>query len=168
MRLPGRAIQCVVVAVEPADALLLAVEGLDDHMPAEGLLHMAVHVAQIILLLAEEFLRLTDDDHHNGHRQGDDEQRDQGHLPGNGDHHDKHADHGHQRGDDLCQALIQGATDSINVVGKQRENLSMWRSVEIAERHAVDLLHDLPPQLIGDLDGDIGHQPALDVAESRR
>jgi hypothetical protein len=137
-------------------------------MAAEHLLHVAVDVAQVVLLLAEEALRLAHDHHDQQRRDRHDRQGDEGHLPRDGEHHGQDAHHRHQRGDDLRQALVEGLVDGVHVVGEQGEHLAVGRAVEIAERHAVDLGHHILAQLVGDLDRDVGHQPALAVAEAGR
>ena len=60
LRLPGRAVEHVVVAVELLDAPLLAVERLHHDVPAVHLLDVAVDVAEIVLLLPEVLLRALD------------------------------------------------------------------------------------------------------------
>ena len=44
----------------------------------------------------------------------------------------------------------------------------MTRAVEILERHPVDLLGDILAEAVCNIDGHIGHDPALDIGEHGR
>src|SRR5271157_4622190 len=140
---PGRTEERGVDLVELSDALGFAVERLHDHMPAVHFLDMSVQVAQVILLLLEVFLGLVD--HQADDPEGDrhDDQRHHGHLPADREHHDQHADHGGDRGDDLGQTLVEGLAHGIHVVGDPGEDFAVVGAVEVAQRHAVDLLGNI-------------------------
>ena len=69
LRLPGAVGQRFVDLVEALDRVFLAVESLDDGVPAIHLFHMPVDVAEVVLLLLEVLLRLRDDEVHRHYAQ---------------------------------------------------------------------------------------------------
>jgi len=165
LRLPRGGVERAVQVVEGGDAATLAVEGFDNHMSAVHLLDVPVDVPQVILLFLEVLLRIAnhhaDDDQRERHNQ----QRHERHLPADGEHHHQHAQEGHHGGDDLRQALVEGLADGVHVIGDARKNLSVVGAIEGAQRHTVNLGGDVAAEAIGELHGELRHNPALDVAE---
>ena len=134
-------------------------------MAGVDLLHLTVHNAQGSLLGLEVFLAEPDHQHHQDQRDGQDEQCDQGHFGADGQHHDQHADHGGNAGDELGHALVQALAQGVHIVGDAGEHLADRPLFKVGQRQAVDLLADLAAEIIADLLGKAGHQPALNEAE---
>ena len=167
LALPGGFKQLVVGGVEVLQHGSLPVEGLDDVVAGVDLLHLTVHNAQGGLLGLEVFLAEPDHQHHQYQRDGQDEQCDQGHFGADGQHHDQHADHGGNAGDELGHALVQALAQGVHIVGDAGEHLADRPLFKVGQRQAVDLLADLAAEIIADLLGKAGHQPALNEAECR-
>ena len=167
LALPGGFKQLVVGGVEVLQHGGLPVEGLDDVVAGVDFLHLTVHNAQGSLLGLEVFLAEPDHQHHQDQRDGQDEQCDQGHFGADGQHHDQHADHGGNAGDELGHALVQALAQGVHIVGDAGEHLADRPLFKVGQRQAVDLLADLAAEIIADLLGKAGHQPALNEAECR-
>jgi len=166
--LPRGVVELAVEPVKAPHAFGLPVERLDHQVGAVHLLHVAVDIPQIFLLRTKELLRFAHHNDHRDHRKGQNQQRRQGHLPGDGEHHHQHAHHGDHRGDHLRQALVEGVVDRVDVVGQPREHLAVAGAVKVAQRHTVDLFSNVAPQPVSDIGRDPGHDPALDVVQQGR
>ena len=135
-------------------------------MTAVHFFHMPIDMAQIILLLLEVFLRLSARSTLTTTIEiGRITRCHQGHLPADGEHHDQNTDHRYHRGDDLGEALVEGLVDCIDIIGDARKNFTLAGAVEILERHAVDLFGNILAEAVGDIRGNIGHDPTLDITE---
>ena len=101
-----------------------AAEDLDQRVPGERLLDVAVQRAGVLPLGDELLLRalgdLLRDDHRDRHR----DQRDQRQQRRDPEHHGQHADHRQQRGEQLAQGLLQGLGDVVDVVGHPADSSS--------------------------------------------
>ena len=163
---PGGFVQRLIGFVEAADRLFLMIEGLDDTMPAVHLFHLSVDMSQIFLLGFEVFLGMLDDEADAEHRNRQDAQRRQGQLPADGQHHHQYADHLGDGGDELGNALVEALAQGIHVVGDAGEHLAVGLGIVVFHGQTVDLLGDLPPQVVGHLLGHAGHQNTLNDRQS--
>ncbi|CAM3908549.1 hypothetical protein MIFL109517_10150 [Micrococcus flavus] len=78
------------------------------------------------------------------HRQCD--QRDQGELPGQPDHHPDDAEDGQHRVHEGGERLLQGLLDVVHVIGGAGEQVAALAGVEVAQRQPVDLRLDVLAQ----------------------
>lgn len=92
LALPAGLIKAVIVLIELLAALFLTIEGFDHDMAAIHLFNVAVDMAEIILLLAEIFLRMPHNQYDNQGGDRDDAQSDQRHDPVDGKHHHEDTD----------------------------------------------------------------------------
>ena len=129
-------------------------------MAGVDLLHLTVHNTQGGLLGLKVFLAEPDHQHHQDQRDGQDEQCDQGHFGADGQHHNQYADHGGDAGDELGYALVQALAQGVHIVGDAGEHLADRPLFKVGQRQAVDLFADLAAEIIADLLGKAGHQPA--------
>ena len=129
------------------------------------LLHVAVDVAQILLLAAEELLTVANDagDDDQAHRE--DAQGNQGHPGADGQHHDEHAQQQGHLGDHLGQALVQSLGDGVHVIGDTAEHFAVGHLVKVRHGQTVNFLADVGAHGVADFGGDTRHEPALDVVE---
>ena len=162
---PGRVIQVIVDFVERLDAFFFTVEGRYHQMTAIHLLHVSVGVAQISLLLLEKGLAALDHVANDDEAQRQDAQGNQRHQRADGEHHHQNADKLRHAGDDLRHALVECLRHGVHVVGDAAEHFTVGYTVKISQRHAVDLLADIPAHSVADLGRDFCHDKALDIRQ---
>ena len=168
LALPGGFKQLVVGGAEILQHGGLPVEGLDDVVAGVDFLHLAVDDAQGGLLGLEVLLAEPDHQQHQCQRHRQDQDGDQGHLGADGQHHDQHTDHGGDAGDELGDALVQALAQGVHIIGDAGEYLTHGPLLKVGQGQAVDFLADLAAEVVADLLGQAGHQPALDEAEGCR
>ena len=123
-------------------------ERLDHAQSLDHLLDIAVHVAQgglllpvIVPALAPQPGEEEQGKRQNNHR--DEEQK------GVGRQHDDHQSHEHQgAGDQGDQALFQGGLHVVRVVGKAAHKLPVGVPVKVGERQRLQLVEQIPAQLV--------------------
>jgi len=167
LRFPARRVEPLVDRIEGVDRLGLVAERLDDGVPGIHLLHVAVEHAQFALLCHEVALRALGDQSRHQDVQGqgnDDDPREQ---RADREHHDHDAHDGDERGNKLCQALLQRGGDCVDVVRHPTEDLAVRPRVEKRERQAGQLVVDIGPHVVDSSLCDPGHDVLLDVAEER-
>ena len=140
-------------------------EGRYHQMTAIHLLHVSVGVAQISLLLLEKGLAALDHVADDGEAQRQDAQGNQRHQRADGEHHHQNADKLRHAGDDLRHALVECLRHGVHVVGDAAEHFTVGYTVKISQRHAVDLLADIPAHSVADLGRDFCHDKALDIRQ---
>ena len=158
-------VELLVHLVEVSDGVLLAVEGGDHHMGAIHLLHVAVDVAQVLLLAAEELLTVADDAGNDDQAHRENAQGNESHPGADGQHHDEYAQQQGHLGDHLGQALVQSLGDGVHVIGDAAEHFAVGHLVKVGHGQTVDLLADVRTHSVADFGGDARHEPALDVVE---
>ena len=164
---PGRLEEDGVGLVKLPDHFLLPVEGPHHTVAGVGLLHLAVDLAQILLLGHKVLLAVLDHQHHQACRHRKDDQGDEGHQRGDGKHHHQHADESGHRGNEGSHRLVQALSQGIHIVGDTGEDLAHGTGLKILHGHAVDFLRDITPQAVAGLLGDPAHDPALEQREAR-
>ena len=140
---PGRLVEDMVRFAEGRKLTLLAVEGLDDVVPGEGFLDLAVDLAQVSLLGKEVFLRMLDDDRHDHHRQRNDDEGDQRHERGDRKHHRDHTADGQHGGDELGDRLVERLPEGIDVVRDSGKDVADLVGFKVGQRHPIDLFADV-------------------------
>ena len=66
----------------------------------------------------------------------------------------------------ICDRLWLRVWLTVSTSLVMRESTSPWLVLsKYLKRHAVDLVGDILAEAVGDIHGDAGHDPALDVAE---
>ena len=166
LALPCGFVQLIVGGVEVCQHHGFAVEGLDHVVAGVDLLYLTVDHAQRGLLRFEVLLAELDNHQHQRQRHRQDQQGDQGHAGADGKHHHQHTDHGSHAGDQLGDALVQALSQRVHIVGDAGEHLAHGALFKVRQRQAVDLFADLAAEVVADLLGKAGHQPALNKAES--
>ena len=136
-------------------------------MAGVDFLDLAVDNAQRCLLRLEVFLAEFDDQQHQRQRHRQDQQRNQRHLWADGKHHDQHANHRRDAGNELGHALVQALAQRVHIVGDAGQYLADGALFKVGQRQAVDFFADLVAEIIADLLGQTTHEPALDKAECR-
>ncbi len=163
LALPRALVQQVVLLLEVLDGALAAIERLDNHLAGEVLLDAAVHGAELLLLQAEVALRPLDEHTQNqrGHRQR--HERHARERKRDRDHHHRDAHDLRDGGHQLDEALVKRLAQRVHVVCHAREHVALRHgaAVEVRERHARDLLRNLPAHAVHDLLRHAGHDPAL-------
>ena len=167
LRFPRGFVQLIVRGVEVVQHGGLAVERLDDVVAGVDLLDLTVDNAQCRLLRLEILLAELDDHQHQRQRNRQDQQGDQRHFRADGQHHDEHADHRRNAGDQLGHALVQALAQRIHVVCNAGQHLADGALFKVGQRQAVDLFADLVAEVVADLLRQAGHEPALNEAERR-
>ena len=162
---PRGFVQLVICGVEVVQHSGLAVERLDDIVPGVDLLNLTVDHAEGGLLGLEVLLAEFDDHQHQRQRYRQDQKRNQRHFGADREHHDQHADHRGDAGDQLGDALVQALAERIDIVRDAGQHLANSALFKVGQRQAVDLFIDLVAEVIADLLGQAGHQPALQKAE---
>ena len=134
-------------------------------MTGVHLLDVAVDVAQSRLLPGEVLLGGLHDDHHDD--QADEAGTDgaQGHDHVVVEHHHQRAHEQRRRGDQRAERLAQRLADGVHIVGDAGQHVAVADLVEVFERQPVDLDRDRFAQPLGGALGDVGHHPALHIAE---
>ena len=167
LRFPRGFVQLIVRVVEVVQHGGLAVERLDDVVAGVDLLDLTVDNAQCRLLRLEILLAELDDHQNQRQRDRQDQQGNQRHFRADGQHHDEHADHRRNAGDQLGHALVQALAQRIHVVCDTGQHLADGALFKVGQRQAVDLFADLVAEVVADLLRQAGHEPALNEAERR-
>ncbi|MPM47548.1 hypothetical protein SDC9_94259 [bioreactor metagenome] len=136
-------------------------------MTGVGLLDLAIQFAGGVPHGHELPLSLLANEHGDHSRQRHDQHGDAGQQRADREHHDRDAEHGEHRVEQLPQRLLQRLLHIVHVVGHPAEQFAAGLRVEIAERQAVHLR----PHLVahpegGALDGPV-QQVVLQEAEGR-
>ena len=165
LRLPAGLVEVRVVLLEATNRIGLAVVCLDDEVTGVHLLHVAVDVTQRHLLPGEVLLGGLHDGHHDD--QADEAGTDgaQGHDHVVVEHHHQRAHEQRHRGNQRAERLAQRLADGVHIVGYARQHVAVANLVEVFERQFVDFDRDGLAQSLGGALGDVGHHPALHVAE---
>ena len=164
---PRGFIQFVIGGVEVCQHSVFTVERLDNVVAGVDFLDLAVDNAQRCLLRLEVFLAEFDDQQHQRQRHRQDQQRNQRHLWADGEHHDQHANHRRDAGNELGHALVQALAQRVHIVGDAGQYLADGALFKVGQRQTVDFFADLVAEIIADLLGQTAHEPALDKAECR-
>ncbi len=160
---PCRIVQRVVCLLEHGQHVLFLIEHLHDVVSAVNLFHLAVHLAQILLLPAEIFLRTSHDGSHQPQGERKNQKCHQGHRHTDGNHHHQHADQRRHRSNQRRNALVQALPQRIHVVGNPRQHLAVGAGFKIIHRHAADFLRQFLAELICHFLGNVTHHVALDT-----
>ena len=95
---------------------------------------------------------------HHEHGERDRDESDERQQPRDPHHHDDRADQRQHLRKHLRQRLLQALRDVIDVVRHPAQQVAPLRLVHVAERQAVQLLLDLPPQPVHRSLDDAGEQ----------
>ena len=138
-------------------------EHLDDFLAFHHLFDVAVHLAQVTLLLDEVFAGLLGDllgaeQHQSHHDHGDD-----GQLPAQHAHADEHGHDGDGAGNQLRDALADHLAQGVHVVGVHRHDVAVGVLVKILDGQALHMGEQLHTQVaqgaLGHVDHDAGVEP---------
>ena len=91
-------------------------------------------------------LRPLGDGLHREHRERDGDDRDEREQRRDRDHHDQHADERQRRREQLAQRLLQALREVVDVVGDPAQHVAARLAVDVAQRHAVELVLDVRAQ----------------------
>ena len=161
LRAPRRLIERLIRFAESGNRRVFLVERAHDGLARERFLNLAIDFTEFLLLSAEVPLAALHNDFHQNERQWNHKQRDKRHLNIDGQHHNKHANHGSGARDELRHALVQALPQRIDIVGDARKHVAGARALKIAHGKAIDFLGDLAAQAIARALRDRGHHPAL-------
>ena len=153
--------QLIVEPVELLNGNFLMAKDLDDLLAVHHFLNVAIDLAQLLLLLDEVFAGVAgqvlrrqqhDADHREGqHRQGDTQI----------EHRGQHADEGHNRVDELRQALADHLAQRVNVVRVDRHNVAVGVGVKVFDGQRLHVGEHLVTQVLQRALGDPCHQAVL-------
>ena len=167
LALPAGDVQIIVVFLELFDGVLFAAVCLDHGVACVHFLNVSVHISQRDLLSGEVLLR-GDHDHahdHQAKQRGTDGAQRHDHVVV--EHHDERADEQRDRSDQRSDRLAERLADRVHIVGDAAEHIAVADLVEVFERQAINLLADRLTQLLRGALRNVGHQPALQVAQQR-
>ena len=146
LRTKTRAIHLGVFLLEARAQIVLATKNRHDLVAGERFLDLRVHLARRIPLLPEEFLGALADHRGNDKRERDHDQRYESENRRDHEHHDDRANHREARGDNAAESVVEGVLQVIHVVCHARQEVAAATRIEVAERHAVQLLFDVAAQ----------------------
>ena len=63
--------------------------------------------------------------------------------------------------------LVERLGDGVDIVGDAAEHLSVWNTVEVGQRHPVNLFADILSHRIAQLGCNTGHHPTLYIGQER-
>ena len=164
----GRLAVALVEGVKLVNGLLLVVKDLDDLLPLDHLLHIAVHRAQCCLLLLKAHPAAPADGLHREEHQ---------HQKGNGDkrqhpvqiqHHAHGAQEGQGAGDEVCKAGVDHLRNGVNVVGKPAHEVAGLMGVKVPQGQGLHLVEQIPPDGRHSVLGDVYHDPRIGVGARAR
>ena len=143
----GAFLQLVVQLTEAGKGLLLVGEHLDHLLAFHHLLDVAVHLAQIPLLLDEvlggAFCDLLGAEQHQRHH----EHGNDGQLPAEHTHAEKHGYDGDDAGHQLRDALAEHLAQGIHIVGVHGHDIAVRMSVKIPDGQAFHVGEQLGAQI---------------------
>lgn len=159
--LVGTVEQFVVEFVEALDGGFLMAEDLDNLLTVHHFFDVAVHAAQLTLLVHEELAGTTGEElgaqqHHTHH-----EQRHHSQGWAEHDHRDQHADHRDAGVDQLGQALADHLAQGIGIVGVDRHDVAVGVGVEVLDGQRLHVGEHLITQIFQRALGDAGHGAVL-------
>ena len=165
----ARLVELVVVGAEPGLDLALAAEALHDRVAGEHLLGLGVDAAGVAPLAMNRGRALPPMYLHQPERQPapstsaiDRQQR------RDREHHDRHADEGEERREDLADRLLQALGEVVDVVGDPAQQVAAGLAVDVAERQPVELVLDRFAQRVHRALHDAGEDVRLRVGERPR
>ena len=138
-------------------------EGLHHLQALDDLLNLAVHLAQGRLLFSVIIPAppAEDPEYRHGDKEGHDGHQEQ---QGRGvDHGGHYAHKGEYAGDEVHEALLHGQGDVVRVIGEAAHQLSVGVAVEEGEGEGFQGAEQVPPELVGGVLGQTGHQVCLEV-----
>jgi hypothetical protein len=69
----------------------------------------------------------------------------------------------------ICERLWpKGLVDGIHIIGEAGKHFAMGGAVEVAQGQAMDFFTDLAAHPIGNVNGNPGHNPSLEIAQDGR
>ena len=143
----GAFLQLVVQLTEAGKGLLLVGEYLDHLLALHHLLDVAVHLAQIPLLLDEvlggAFCDLLGAEQHQRHH----EHGNDGQLPAEHAHTEEHGYDGDDAGHQLRDALAEHLAQGIHIVGVHGHDIAMGMGVKIPDGQAFHVGEQLGAQI---------------------
>ena len=138
-------------------------EGLDHPDGAERLLDrrddLALLDADLFRRLLDEVRETLDEEKQEG-RHG---HRDERELPVDVEHHDEHADDREDVDGDRQDRAREEGLDVVDVVGDRREDVSELVVVVVGERETLEMVVDLPPQIVREVLADARRQVRVEV-----
>ena len=147
--------------------ILFLIIGLYDIVAAVNLFHLPVDFAQVFLLCNEKFLGLFYHKPYQSRGYGENDYGNQGHQGTDAQHHDKHAHHGGQGGDQLGYALVKALSQRIHIIGDAGQHLAHGPAFKIFHGHPVNFGTDFLPETVGQPLGYAGHDQPLYKGKDR-
>ena len=164
----GRRAKRLVVLLKARNGLVLMVKYLDDPHALNGLLNIAVHLAQIGLLRLKVMLALFADlryrHQHNDHKY----QRNTKQRRTQGNHHHHNAHKGKGGGHQLHHRLLQHHLNIIHIIGVAAHDLAVGLGVKEPQGQGLHVVKQLLADQVGGLVGDLDHHLALNVRTKGR
>jgi len=163
-----RIVQLVVLDAEPGLDLAPPAEHLDERVPGERLLDLAVERAEVLPLGGEPTLRAPSDPRRHRHRERYGHQRDDREQRRDHHQHGERAGHQHQRTEHRADGLLQAGRDVVDVVRDPAEQLTVRVDIEVRQRQPAQLGLDLGTQRAHHALDDAVQDPAGDPGRHRR
>ena len=162
------AVELLVLGVEPLARVPHTTVGAHQGVTGEGLLDTHVQTPGLGPLHGEGLLGARPDDtEHDGHERQDDQRR-QGQLPRDRQHHGHHPEHGQNGPQRAGQRLLKRVGDVVDVVGDAAEQFAALDAVEVGQRQVVDLGLDVCAQPEHRPDRDAVEDEALEPGQHGR
>ena len=157
----GRLAVCLVPGIEALLRGSLMVEDLDDLLPLDHLLDVAVDLSQSALLGGEIPPAAAADNpdhqqHHPQHGEGDQRQH-----RAEDQHHEDGARKVQRAGDHAAKAVVQCLGDGLDVIGVAAHQLAVGMGVKVFQRQLLHPLKQVRPDLRHAGLGDVHHDPGI-------
>ena len=162
----------VVVGLEAGVELLLLMVGADGLQAGDGLLTVAVQLAQRLGALAEQRPHDPGAVPREQDGGGDGEEEDQDQHRRDGEHHHEAADDGDEAGENLRQVGGERRADGVDVIGEHRDDVAGLMGVEEADGQGGQVIEDLlahaGDHAAAQTDHDRREQPRHDRGDDRQ
>ena len=164
----GAAAVRLVARPEALPCLGFVVKDLDDLLPFDHFLDIAVDLSQVPLLGHEVPAGPLAHSHNDRQHQPQGEHRHQKQQRTEVQHHGNHADEGEPAGDQGDHAVLQNLGEGVDIVGVAAHELAVGVGVEVAQRQILHPGEEVPADGVGGLLGHADHDPGIAVAEQGR
>ena len=144
------------------------VEDLDDLLPLDHLLHIAVHAAQRRLLALKAHPTAAADGLHREQHQRQEGKGDERQHPVQVEHHGNGAKKREGARDEVGKAGVDHLRNGVDVVGEAAHEVAGLMGVKVPQRQALQVIEQVAPDGGNGVLGDVHHDPRVGIGAHRR